>query len=245
MTAYTLFISDLHLQASTPAITELLLQFIEEEASNADALYILGDLFEAWIGDDDDNPFHRTVKDVLQQLDKSGVPVFLIHGNRDFLIGKRFADETQINLLPDPCVITLYQQRVLLSHGDLLCTLDVRHQRYRRIVLKPWCQKLLLSLPLKTRRKIANRLRDKSQTNNQNTPANIMDVTPDAVERLMKQHHSNILIHGHTHRPKIHRLTSPDQDAKRIVLGAWHDDSAQYLRFYANGEQELAEIIKI
>lgn len=239
---HTLFISDLHLQENTPATVALFSQFIEEQTPNADALYILGDFFEAWIGDDDQTPFNRSIQQMLITLTKQGIPIFFMHGNRDFLIGNRFAQETGMTLLPDPSLINLYGKSVLLSHGDCLCTLDVKHQRYRRVVLQKWLQKLVLQLPLKTRQKIANYLRQNSQGNNATANSAIMDVTDKAVAALMQKYSASLLIHGHTHRPQIHTVDCVSPEARRIVLGAWHENRAQYLRFYENGEIELTEI---
>ncbi len=237
MSQYTLFISDLHLQANLPQITRLFQQFIKKETGQADALYILGDLFETWVGDDDQTPFHQSIQETLKQV-SDNIPVFFMHGNRDFLIGKHFVEKSGVHMLKEPSLITLYGQSIILCHGDHLCTRDIRHQRYRRIMHQTWLQTLLLKLPLTTRHRIADYLRHKSRGNS-SMDNDIMDVTPDAVEQLMRQYASKILIHGHTHRPQIHNL---DKNAKRIVLGAWHDDSAKYLRFHSNGQLELASV---
>ncbi len=241
MTAYTLFISDLHLQETSTQINALFLNFLSEQAPNAQALYILGDLFDAWIGDDNQTRFHQSIQQALKTLSDK-IPIFLMHGNRDFFIGKRFCRETGVTLLDDPSVITLYGQAVILSHGDHLCTLDSKHQRYRKIIRHPWVKHLLLQLPLATRRHIANYLRKKSQSNTISSDNRIMDVSPEAVYELFKQSKSHLLIHGHTHRPNIHKITELDAPTKRVVLGAWHPGNAQYLRFYETGELSLVNL---
>lgn len=215
MEHHTLFISDLHLEADEPGITAIFLKFLRQEALQADALYILGDLFEAWIGDDDLSPFNREIMDALKQATQSGLPVYFMRGNRDFLIGKRFAKKTGILLLEDPTVIDLYGKRILLMHGDSLCTLDRQHLFWRKISLNPCIQQLALGLPLTWRRKIGRWLRKKSKRHQSYLEAYRMDVSSDEVVRAIESHQAALLIHGHTHQPGIH--------GRRIVLGAWHE----------------------
>ncbi|OGO94552.1 MAG: UDP-2,3-diacylglucosamine diphosphatase [Coxiella sp. RIFCSPHIGHO2_12_FULL_42_15] len=234
MNGFTLFISDLHLQQETPHITQNFIHFLQNKATYADALYILGDFFEAWIGDDDRTPYHQDISARLSALAKQGVAIYFMHGNRDFMIGKRFAKQSGFTLLSDPCSLDIYGLRILLSHGDLLCTLDEQHQKYRRIVLHPLFQKTILLIPLFLRRHIAKKLRQQSQQHHRYTTRDIGDVTPKAVDALMQQHQSPLLIHGHTHRPRIHTV----KFGKRIVLGAWHDNAA-YLQLFPNGHFEL------
>ncbi|WEJ86429.1 UDP-2,3-diacylglucosamine diphosphatase [Kluyvera intermedia] len=218
----TLFIADLHLQTEEPAITAGFLRFLHGEARSADALYILGDLFEAWIGDDDPNPLHREIACAIKSLADSGVPCYFIHGNRDFLIGKRFATESGMQLLPEEKVLDLYGRRVLIMHGDTLCTDDPGYLAFRAKVHTPWIQKLFLALPLFIRRRIAQKMRDDSKAANSSKSMEIMDVNAQAVVEAMEKYHVQWLIHGHTHRPDIHTLDANGETAHRVVLGAWH-----------------------
>ncbi|MDW4576852.1 UDP-2,3-diacylglucosamine diphosphatase [Atlantibacter hermannii] len=222
----TLFIADLHLSTEEPAITAGFLRLLEGEARTAEALYILGDLFEAWIGDDDPNPLHAAIAAAIRALVESGVPCYFIHGNRDFLIGKRFARQSGMMLLPAEKVLTLYGERVLIMHGDTLCTDDVGYQRFRAKVQQRWLQTLFLSLPLFIRQRIAAKMRAGSKASNQTKSDAIMDVNQQAVSEVMRQHHVRHLIHGHTHRPAIHDLQIEGHPARRYVLGAWHQEGS-------------------
>ncbi|MCG7587186.1 UDP-2,3-diacylglucosamine diphosphatase [Photobacterium sp. OFAV2-7] len=219
----TLFISDLHLSAERTDITDCFLTFMKEEATGVDALYVLGDLFEMWIGDDDDSPFHQQIKSAFRQLTESGVPCYFIHGNRDFLVGKRFSRETGVKLLPEHSVIDLYGTPTLILHGDTLCTLDEDYQRYRKKVHNRFIQWLFFRLPLSYRQKIGNKMRSNSSMTNQEKSQDVMDVTPDEVEKIMAQYQVTAMIHGHTHRPAVHRLSVGSQPASRTVLGDWYD----------------------
>ena len=218
----TLLVSDLHLDGSMPGIARQFLQFLEAEAREAKALYILGDLFEAWIGDDDPDPAAREVVAALRSLTCSGVPCYLMHGNRDFLLGQQFARETGCKILPDGTVVDLNGERVLLMHGDVLCTADTSYQRLRRTLRNPAVLWILRHLPLKTRRKLGRKLRAGSQMHTGSTAAEIMDVTPAAVVETMRAAGVRTLIHGHTHRPAVHELAIDGQRARRIVLGDWY-----------------------
>ena len=202
----TLFIADLHLCVEEPAITAGFLRFLAGEARKADALYILGDLFEAWIGDDDPNPLHRQMAAAIKAVSDSGVPCYFIHGNRDFLLGKRFARESGMTLLPEEKVLELYGRRVLIMHGDTLCTDDAGYQAFRAKVHKPWLQMLFLALPLFVRKRIAARMRANSKEANSSKSLAIMDVNQNAVVSAMEKHQVQWLIHGHTHRPAVHEL---------------------------------------
>ncbi len=215
----TLFIADLHLCQEEPAITAGFLRFLQREATDCDALYILGDLFESWIGDDDPNPLHQQVAEALSVLP---IPVFFIHGNRDFLLGNAYAQRCKMQLLPEEQLLQLYGQRVLIMHGDTLCTDDQGYQRFRKKVHQPWLQRVFLMLPLWVRQKVASKMRNDSTRANQSKSSGIMDVNPGAVEQAMQRHNASLLIHGHTHRPEIHHLTINHQPASRAVLGAWH-----------------------
>lgn len=219
----TLFISDLHLSAERTDITDCFLTFMREETQGIDALYVLGDFFEMWVGDDDHSPFHQQIKTAFKQLTDAGIPCYFIHGNRDFLIGKRFSRETGVTLLPEHSVIDLYGEPTLILHGDTLCTLDEKYQAYRKKVHNPWIQWLFLRLPLALRRRIGNQLRQGSSKANQEKQQTIMDVTPEEVVKVMAEHQVHTMIHGHTHRPAIHQLTVEGQPARRIVLGDWYD----------------------
>ncbi|MBC6531836.1 UDP-2,3-diacylglucosamine diphosphatase [Citrobacter amalonaticus] len=222
----TLFIADLHLCTEEPAITAGFLRFLAGEARQADALYILGDLFEAWIGDDDPNPLHREIAAAIKAVVDSGVPCFFIHGNRDFLIGKRFACESGMTLLPQETVLNLYGRRVLILHGDTLCTDDAGYQAFRAKVHQHWLQTLFLALPLCIRKRVAARMRADSKAANRSKSLEIMDVNPHAVIAEMEKHHVQWLIHGHTHRPDVHPLTANGEPAFRVVLGAWHTEGS-------------------
>ena len=222
----TLFIADLHLQTEEPAITAGFLRFLRGEAKSADALYSPGDLFEAWIGDDDPNPLHREMADAIHALVDSGVPCYFIHGNRDFLIGKRYARESGMTLLPEEQVLDLYGRRILIMHGDTLCTDDTGYLAFRAKVHTPWIQKMFLALPLFIRNRIAARMRAGSKAANSSKSMTIMDVNPQAVVSVMEKHGVQWLIHGHTHRPDVHSLIANGEPAHRVVLGAWHTEGS-------------------
>lgn len=222
----TLFISDIHLSQGRPDMTAALVRFLAEDAPGADALYVLGDLFEFWIGDDDPNPLHREVADAFLALSQQGVPLYFIHGNRDFLLGRQFAKRAGMTLLGDPCVIELYGERVLLSHGDLLCTRDEGYQKFRRITQLKWLRWLFLRLPLSRRQAIAHKMRGQSQMENAHKSQIIMDVTPEAVDEMLRQHGCRLMIHGHTHRPAIHDFTLDGRAVRRIVLGDWFEQGS-------------------
>jgi len=191
--------------------------------------------FEAWIGDDDRSNFNQHIIQVLQQLSET-TPIYFMRGNRDLLIGKKFAGAANVSLLNDPCVINLYDKPILLTHGDILCTLDKRHQAYRKKVRQPWLQKLFLCIPLRFRRKLVNHMQQRSREYNLNTPLHITDITPEAVEHMMKENKTPLLIHGHTHQPKIHDVNI--KNAKRIVLGSWHRNGSALI-YRDDGSFEL------
>ncbi|MFW6777017.1 UDP-2,3-diacylglucosamine diphosphatase, partial [Enterobacter hormaechei] len=222
----TLFIADLHLQTEEPAITAGFLRFLRGEAKSADALYILGDLFEAWIGDDDPNPLHREMAAAIKALVDSGVPCYFIHGNRDFLIGQRYARESGMTLLPEEQVLNLYGRNILIMHGDTLCTDDTGYLAFRAKVHTPWIQKVFLALPLFIRNRIAASMRAGSKAANSSKSMTIMDVNPQAVVKVMEKHRVQWLIHGHTHRPDVHSLIANGEPAHRVVLGAWHSEGS-------------------
>ena len=225
----TLFISDLHLDGSRPKITEQFLKLLKTEARSASALYILVDFFETWSGDDDDDPHHAKVMDGLREFTQtSGIPVYLMHGNRDFLIGKRFAKRTGVQLLPDPTIIDLHGSPTLLVHGDALCTDDVQYQKARVKMRSPLVKGLFLAMPLSLRRAYAAKLRRDSRAHTAGKADYIMDVNQQAVEAAMRKHDVTRMIHGHTHRPAIHRFKTADgKQMERIVLGDWYDQASE------------------
>lgn len=232
----TLFISDLHLDESCPAaITDLFLAFLENHARQADACYILGDLFEAWIGDDDDAELGRMIALALRRLTHSGVPVFFLHGNRDFLIGERFATTAGLQLLAQTEIIDLYGEPVLLLHGDTLCTDDTEYQAFRAQVRNPLWQTQLLALPLAQRRALASQLRETSRQSTRQKAADIMDVNPAAVTQALRDHKVQRMIHGHTHRPAIHDGLLEGKPTQRAVLGDWSPDLGSVLYCDASG----------
>ena len=220
--SFTYFISDIHLDPKQTTIVEKFLSFLTDKAPNADALYILGDLFEAWIGDDDKSEFVIKIKSALKNI-SAKIPVYFIHGNRDFIIGNRFATETGVTILSEATVINLYGRAALLMHGDLLCIDDVHYQTFRKKVHSPQFQKRLLRLPLFVRRLIAAYARYRSKRHTRTTNLTIQDVTPAEVERYFTQHQVSLLIHGHTHRPAEHIVKFENDIGQRIVLAAWHD----------------------
>jgi UDP-2,3-diacylglucosamine hydrolase len=218
----TLFISDLHLEADRPDIGEQFLKFLRTDASEADDLYILGDLFEAWVGDDDPNTHYFTIKRALRKITDGGIPVYFMHGNRDFMIGREFANETGIEILKDPYKVTMYGEKALLSHGDLLCTDDVQYQRVRKMVRDPDWQASMRAKPLKERLRIAKEARRQSLEQTINMSLEIMDVNQQAVEAVLREHNVDVLLHGHTHRPGVHKIDLGSRRARRIVLGDWY-----------------------
>ncbi|BFM07121.1 UDP-2,3-diacylglucosamine diphosphatase [Halioxenophilus aromaticivorans] len=217
----TLFISDLHLDESRPHVTKAFLRFLFNQGANADALYILGDLFEVWIGDDDDSEFIGHIKDALQRYRETGVPTYFIHGNRDFLIGKQFAEDTGITLLDENTVVDLYDEPVLLCHGDALCTQDVEYMAFRNQVRNPVWQAQVLAQPLAVRRQMAAELRTKTKSMSAMKADDITDVTPSEVVAVMQAENVQRMIHGHTHRPDRHCVDLGKSQGERIVLGDW------------------------
>ncbi|MGB2079765.1 MAG: UDP-2,3-diacylglucosamine diphosphatase, partial [Vibrio sp.] len=200
----TYFIADLHLSPNTPHITRGFLKFLNQEARQAEAVYILGDLFEFWVGDDDDNPFNLSITSALKALTHSGVACYFIQGNRDFLVGDKFCQKTGVKLLPDEYVIDLYGTNTLIMHGDTLCTDDVKYQDFRKTVHKPWLQTIFNCIPLWIRQKIVQRVQNKAKQDKGDKSLTIMDVNTQAVIDAMNRHQVTQLIHGHTHRPMTH-----------------------------------------
>jgi UDP-2,3-diacylglucosamine hydrolase len=218
----TLFISDLHLDPDSPAIARQFLAFLDGAARSAKALYILGDLFEVWLGDDDPDPAVREIVAALRRLADSGVPCFVMHGNRDFLIGRRFCEEAGARLVDDGTVLEVQGERVLLMHGDVLCTDDTSYQRLRRIMRNPVVQWVVRRLSLARRRALASRMREGSRMHTGTAAPEIMDVNAGAVADAFRASGVRTMIHGHTHRPAVHELVVDGKPVRRIVLGDWH-----------------------
>lgn len=222
MDRHTLFISDLHLDSKQPETTTHFEAFLQERAVNAEALYILGDLFELWIGDDDEVKFNFAIKQQLRRL-AHYLPIYIMHGNRDFLLGERFMQDTGCQLLTDPCVIELYGRQVLLTHGDFLCTEDRLHQIFRRLTSSKVVRRMCHWPPVSWRRRLAARLRRVSRRHHQKIPSSALDVTSKAVSNYIQRYRPDIMIHGHTHIPGVHQHTEIDIEVQRFVMGAWHD----------------------
>jgi len=232
---HSLFISDLHLCPTRPAINALFEHFIRDIAPQAEALYILGDFFEYWAGDDDlIEPFHTAIAQQLSALAASGTRLFLMHGNRDFLIGEAFQRAAHITLLPDPTLIDLYGQPTLLMHGDTLCSDDVEYQAFRSQVRNPDWQRQFLATPLATRKAQIEALRQRSEQEKSSKAAEIMDVNATTVENVLREYGYPRLIHGHTHRPARHVHTVDGKTCERWVLTDWYA-SGGYLRCDAAG----------
>ena len=222
----TLFISDLHLDDRRPETTALLQQFLQDEAVNADALYILGDLFEFWLGDDVPSKCSVEVAASLSRLADKGVPCYFMHGNRDFLLREDYAKLAGMTLLPEEHVIDLYGEQVLLMHGDSLCTDDIPYQQFRTLVRNPAWQQDFLSKTPQERLQVALQARDASAEHKDNVGMDIMDVNPGEVIAAFERHGVNRMIHGHTHRPATHELEVNGQTVERIVLGDWYTQSS-------------------
>ena len=222
----TLFISDLHLSAERPDITSLFIEFLNNEARQAEALYILGDLFEAWLGDDMVLPEYAEAIAAMKALSDSGVPVFIMHGNRDFLLGEKFTEMSGTTLLDDLTTIDLYGTPTLLLHGDTLCTDDVEYQKFRAMVRNPAWQQQMLALSPQERLKLAREYREMSQAETGNKAEDIMDVNQQTLEQVMQTEGIYHMIHGHTHRPAIHNFEVNSLPARRIVLGDWYQQGS-------------------
>lgn len=230
-----LFVADLHLSAERPQLYEVFLRFLDERARNAAALYILGDLFEYWVGDEDaEDEFNRQVIAALHRLVQSGVPVYFMHGNRDFLLGQRAAREGGLQLIADPTLIEIGGMPTLLMHGDTLCTDDVVYQQARARWRRPAIMRAFLMLPLRWRRSIGARLRAKSERTKRQTRPEIMDVNEETVVQVLRHHGYPRLIHGHTHRPARHVHRVDHAECERWVLGDWYQRGS-YLHCDADG----------
>lgn len=237
---HSLFISDLHLCESRPHIINAFISFLDNIAVHADALYILGDLFEYWAGDDaiEEAGTHKLSIDALSRLSKKNVAIYLIHGNRDFLLGDGFSQHSNIEILPDPSLIECYRKPILISHGDALCTEDKAYQQIRDEVRTESWKTQFLSQPLNNRIEYIESIRARSDKEKSLKSMEIMDVNEDAVASLFKEYrYPPTLIHGHTHRPMVHQHTIGEHHCERWVLGDWYDQGS-YLRLDANGIHE-------
>ena len=235
-----LFVSDLHLDAQAPQATEQFLEFLGTHAAQAQVLYILGDLFEAWIGDDDPDAEKQRVCAGLRALTGRDVACFVMHGNRDFLLGQGFCERTGCVLLPDPVIVELDAERVLLTHGDALCIDDHPYQELRSTVRERTWQRRFLSLPLPVRAGLAEQARTGSRAHTARAVPYVMDVNLDAVAAAHRATGARRIIHGHTHRPGVHEMLVDGESAYRVVLGAWYEQGS-YLHYEA-GRYELREL---
>ena len=235
----TYFIADLHLTQERTDITDCFLSFLLNEAPKAEKLYILGDFFEFWVGDDDDDEFVISIAKHLKALSEKGTEIFFIVGNRDFLLGKKYAKKAGMTLLPDVQVIDLYGQKTVILHGDSLCTNDIEYMKFRKKSRSWWWQTIIRCLPLSTRKKMAKNYRAKVAMRPENhKPQEIMDVTPSEVVKELELANTQLMIHGHTHRPAIHDLSANGKPAQRVVLGDWYDQGS-YLKVTDNGFELL------
>ena len=237
---FSLFISDLHLAPELPGITKSFQDFVKGPAARAEALYILGDLFEYWIGDDDlSDPFNASVVDALRTLSRSGVAVKLMQGNRDVLLGNDFARACDASLIADPALLDLYGTRTLIMHGDTLCTDDVEYMKWRAKAHDPEFQKRFLAQPIPERKRLILGMRQKSEEHKQGQAPAIMDVATLTVEQVLRESGYPRMIHGHTHRPARHVHVVDGRECERWVLNAWYEQGG-YLRCDSNGCEALS-----
>ena len=236
----TYFISDLHLERIESPITNIFTAFLDDLNQN-DSLYILGDLFESWIGDDNVSELSQYISDRLLMLSERDISVAIMHGNRDFLIGEDFCKASSIELINDPRIIEIDTKKVMLTHGDELCTDDKEYQAFRSVVRNPLWQKDFLNFPISKREKIAGEAKDASKDSKENKAMEIMDVNTDAVLRAFNDHDIEIMIHGHTHRPNIHKVSNEGKNLTRYVLGDWNKNSAIILK-WDEAEVELMDL---
>jgi len=234
VTQHIHFISDLHLTQDRPKNTQRFLAYLESLDTDVSDLYILGDLFDVWVGDDDTTPPNGVVKKQLSKLTATGVKVHFLAGNRDFLIGKEFFSDTQVSSLEDESVIDLFGVKTLLMHGDLLCTDDIQYQQFRQLTHNPAWQQEALSKPLQERLALAQHYRQESHLNKKDKSAGIMDVNESAVINTLEKHQTQRLIHGHTHRPSLHTHNVNGHQTERFVLAEW-DHNGSVLDWTENG----------
>jgi len=238
--ARDLFISDLHLSPERPEIIRLFCDFMMQTAPASDRLFILGDFVEYWLGDDDPAPGLQPAFDAMRQLADAGSKIYLMHGNRDFLMGETFAANTGCTLLSDPCIMEIAGEQVLLMHGDTLCTDDIAYQQLREMLRNPAWQADFLAKPMQERVMMAKVLREKSEQEVQAKSMEIMDVNPQAVVNAFTEHHVKRMIHGHTHRPAIHHLDINGADCTRIVLADWYTQG-HYLEVTGPDEYRMVD----
>ena len=236
----TYFISDLHLERIESPITNIFTAFLDDLNQN-DSLYILGDLFESWIGDDNVSELSQYISDRLLMLSERDISVAIMHGNRDFLIGEDFCKASSIELINDPRIIEIDTKKVMLTHGDELCTDDSEYQAFRSVVRNPLWQKDFLNFPISKREKIAGEAKDASNDSKENKAMEIMDVNKDAVLKAFNDQNIEIMIHGHTHRPNIHKVSNEGKNLTRYVLGDWSKNSAIILK-WNEAEVELMDL---
>ena len=222
----TLFLSDLHVSDQHPEISEHLEEFLLSEGSKADRIFVLGDLFEYWLGDDDPNPIFKEIKQLFKKLSDKNISIFFIHGNRDFLIGESFAEETGCHILHDPHVIDLYGKKVLISHGDIFCTDDKEYQLFRNQTRDPAWKESILSKSLSFREEFAKQARLESSKHTSSKKNEIMDVNKEEILKMYEKYNVDIIIHGHTHRPAIHDVFFNGRNCQRIVLGDWYEQGS-------------------
>ena len=234
----SILISDLHLCPQRPDLLTAFHQFLNELSDDVNELFILGDLFETWLGDDDTSDFAQNIQTALKQVHHRNILTYFQAGNRDFLVGKRFAHSTGMTLLDDITTQTIQNQRVLLMHGDLLCTDDVQYQRFRKRIQSPVIKTLLTSLPLSLRQKMARKLRQQTRIASSKKADHIMDVNAQTVQECIAEQRTDILIHGHTHRPGVEQLTTSIGDATRYTLGDW-DTSVWWIEIKSDSEISL------
>ena len=240
-----LFISDLHLHQTRPEVTGVFQAFIDELLSLSTPnpeLYILGDLFEFWIGDDYEDPLYSEITNQLKNLVKSGIKTYLMHGNRDFLIGENFLSRTGIELLKEPTIFSYKDKNIMLSHGDQFCIDDIEYQAYRKIVRNREWQRSFLSFPIDKRLNILNEARDASIQSQEMKPNAIMDVNENEVAAVIQKNNIDILIHGHTHRPRSHTIDFGTKQSVRLVLGDWSASSTKIIK-WVDAEPQLIDLI--
>ncbi len=217
----TLFIADLHLTPNRPDITDCFLRFMADEAAQADKLYILGDLFEFWIGDEDDSEFADTVRGAIKAVSEQGVQTYFVQGNRDFLLGEKFCRQTGMTLLSDVSTMDLYGRQCAILHGDTLCIDDIKYQEFRKTVHQPWLQWVFKRIPWFIKKKIVRKVQSDIRDDKKTKSMAIMDVNQGEVERVLEQLNVDLMIHGHTHRPDVHTFLVNETEATRVVLGDW------------------------
>lgn len=236
-----IFISDMHLQACEPRAIASFINVITQYKNLVDCIFILGDFFEAWLGDDHNEPWIDEIKNCLYQASQT-VQIRIMTGNRDFLLGKKFLKQTGATKLEDPTLIELYGTKILLTHGDLLCTFDQKYQNYRKKVNNIWAQRALKSLPLSLRKKIAERGRKASQSYNSDLDSKTMDVNPETVNDFFQNYGAEVMIHGHTHKPNFHLHQVDGVEKTRIVLGSWHGGANAIVWDKENGAEYITQL---